>query len=359
MPDLLLLGDLLDGAGRAHLPAEDARVLAVADARDEDRRPEPLDARLEERRVERVVRAHLHALGAADAALEERALLDRARRADDLRRGSSRRASRRRAPRAGTSRPRPSRRARCAAAVSGTVIVLRRFGRNVNLMTSSGQAFSQFMHMWHSSCRHFTPPCGRVGALAVDEAQVAVGALRVVLRHPEEREAREDAEERAERAEDAAPEARDEAVREEDRDEQEDDEPGLVEVELLASARRSARGSPACGRRRPGRRASGRPAPRRGRGATRYCSARDDAEADRADRDADRIEEAADGAAGDAGDEERVEQVVLRALVGVRLVRLDARRRRARACSAGASRRSGGASRTGRSTRRRRARRPA
>ena len=51
-------------------------------------------------------------------------------------------------------------------------------------MTSSGQAFSQFMHMWHSSCRHFTPPCGRVGALAVDEAQVAVGALRVVLLIP-------------------------------------------------------------------------------------------------------------------------------------------------------------------------------
>ena len=85
MPELLLLGDLLDRAGRAHLAAEHARVLAVADARDEDRRPEPLDARLEERRVERVVRAHLHALGAADAALEERALLDRARRADDLR----------------------------------------------------------------------------------------------------------------------------------------------------------------------------------------------------------------------------------------------------------------------------------
>ena len=43
--------------------------------------------------------------------------------------------------------------------------------------------------MWHSSWRHFTPPCGLVGALAVDEAQVAVGALRVVLLHAEEREA--------------------------------------------------------------------------------------------------------------------------------------------------------------------------
>src|SRR4029079_7155866 len=51
----------------------------------------------------------------------------------------------------------------------------------------------------------------RVGALAVHEAQVAVGALRVILLHPEEREPGEDAEERAERAEHAAPEPRDEA----------------------------------------------------------------------------------------------------------------------------------------------------
>jgi hypothetical protein len=27
-------------------------------------------------------------------------------------------------------------------------------------MTSSGQADSQLKHMWHSSCRHLTPPCG-------------------------------------------------------------------------------------------------------------------------------------------------------------------------------------------------------
>jgi hypothetical protein len=72
-----------------------------------------------------------------------------------------------------------------------------------------------------------------VGALAVHEAQVAVGALRVVLLHAEEREPREHAEERAERTEHAAPEPRDEAVHEEDRDEEEDDEPRLVEVELV------------------------------------------------------------------------------------------------------------------------------
>ena len=73
----------------------------------------------------------------------------------------------------------------------------------------------------------------RIGGLAVDEAQVAVGALGVVLGHPEEGEPREDPEERAERTEHAAPEPRDEAIGEEHRDEQEDDEPGLVEVELL------------------------------------------------------------------------------------------------------------------------------
>src|SRR5690606_29268736 len=74
--ELLLLGDLLDGSRWTDLPAKDARVLAVADPRDEDRRPEALDTSLEHRGVQRVVRADLHALGAADAALQERALLD-------------------------------------------------------------------------------------------------------------------------------------------------------------------------------------------------------------------------------------------------------------------------------------------
>src|SRR5262249_42714788 len=45
--ELLLLRDLLDGPRGADLTAENARVLAVADARDQDRRPNPLDPRLE------------------------------------------------------------------------------------------------------------------------------------------------------------------------------------------------------------------------------------------------------------------------------------------------------------------------
>ena len=161
-----------------------------------------------------------------------------------------------------------------------------------------------------------------------------------------------------ERAEHAAPEARDEAVREEDRDEQEDDEPGLVKVELLAlpdglreQVLRVIGGALHRARVHVLR-------ARRGARCDRYCTAGDDPEADRSHRDADRVEEAADRAPGDAGDEERVEQVVLHALVGVRLVGLDARCRRAPACSAGATRRSGGACRTGRSIRRRRGRRP-
>jgi hypothetical protein len=81
--ELLHLGDLLDRAGGAHLAAEHARGLAVADAGDEDGRPQALDAALEEGRVEGVVGAHLHALRAADAALDEVALLDRAGRPDD------------------------------------------------------------------------------------------------------------------------------------------------------------------------------------------------------------------------------------------------------------------------------------
>ena len=43
---------------------------------------------------------------------------------------------------------------------SGFVIVLVRFGKKRNLITSSGHALSQFKHMWHSSWRCFTPPCG-------------------------------------------------------------------------------------------------------------------------------------------------------------------------------------------------------
>src|SRR4029079_18732274 len=72
-------------ARRADLAAEHARVLAVTDARDEDRRPDAFDARLEERRMERVVRTHLHALRTANASLEELSLFDSPRRTNHLR----------------------------------------------------------------------------------------------------------------------------------------------------------------------------------------------------------------------------------------------------------------------------------
>ena len=215
------------------------------------------------------------------------------------------------------------------------------------------------MHMWHSSWRHFTPPCGLVGALAVHEAQVAVGALRVILLHAEEREPGENAEERAERAENAAPEARDESVREEDRDEQKDDEPRLVKIELLRLPD---------GLREEVLRVIGRRLERarmnvlrraQSRARVRYCAA------GMTPRPIERtamqigIEEPADRAPGEPRDEERVEQVVLRALVGVRLVRLDAVPAAPVRATAGASRRSGGACRTGRSSRRTRDRRRA
>src|SRR6187549_3067758 len=79
-PHLLLFGDLLDGARWANLSAQHTRKLTIADARDQDRRPQTFDASLEEGRMERVVRAHLHALGATDAALEEGSLFDCTRR---------------------------------------------------------------------------------------------------------------------------------------------------------------------------------------------------------------------------------------------------------------------------------------
>jgi hypothetical protein len=67
----------------ADLAAEGAVQLAPAHLRDHDRRPEPLDSRLEEARLQDVGRADADALVALDAAAEEFVLLDRAGGADD------------------------------------------------------------------------------------------------------------------------------------------------------------------------------------------------------------------------------------------------------------------------------------
>ena len=83
--DLLLLLDAHGPyrPGRADLRAEIAVVLAVAEPRDEDRCPEPLEPRLGERRMKSVREAHLHAFAAPHAAAEEFLLGERARRPDE------------------------------------------------------------------------------------------------------------------------------------------------------------------------------------------------------------------------------------------------------------------------------------
>ncbi len=107
----------------------------------------------------------------------------------------------------------------------------------------------------------------RVSALTMHQAQVAIGAFRVVFLHSEERESREHAQKRAERAKNAAPESRDEAIEEEDSRRTRRGSTTFDGSTTGAPARRCARGSPACGRRRSGARATGRASPRRrGRG---------------------------------------------------------------------------------------------
>ena len=189
-------------------------------------------------------------------------------------------------------------------------------------MTSSGHAALAV----HAHVALVLPPLHAalraVGALAVHEAQVAVRALRVILLHPEEREARDDPEKRAERAERAAPEPRDEAVHEQRRNEEKRDEPRLVEIELARrphGAREEILGNVARGLQRShvgGR--DGGPAAN-----AEVLERWKHAEADGADRDADRIEEPPDGAARDRRGEEREHQIVLRELPTLRVIGFD------------------------------------
>src|SRR5262249_3731426 len=74
--------DLADGARGADLAAERAVQLAPAHLGDHDRRPEALQAGLEQRRLQDVSRADADALVALDAAAEELVLGDRARGPD-------------------------------------------------------------------------------------------------------------------------------------------------------------------------------------------------------------------------------------------------------------------------------------
>src|SRR5690606_24858090 len=79
-----LLVDLSNGSRGTDLTAEHAGVLAISHPRYQDGSPQALEPRLEVCRVQRVVRTDLHALGAADAALEELAFFHGAGRTDDL-----------------------------------------------------------------------------------------------------------------------------------------------------------------------------------------------------------------------------------------------------------------------------------
>src|SRR5581483_5224072 len=81
---LILPGERADGVRRADIAARGTFLRARPNTWNQDRRPQPLQARLEGRRLQRVGRADLHALGAARAGGQELALRQGSGRAHRL-----------------------------------------------------------------------------------------------------------------------------------------------------------------------------------------------------------------------------------------------------------------------------------
>ena len=79
----------------------------------------------------------------------------------------------------------------------------------------------------------FHAPLRAIGALAMDEAKIAIGTFGVVFLHAKQGEPGENTEKRAERAKNTTPKPRDHAVHKEHGDEQDADEPGMMKIKLL------------------------------------------------------------------------------------------------------------------------------
>src|ERR1035437_646387 len=78
-PAFFLRRELPDRPGWANLRAEHAARLAISDARCQYRRPDAFQSCLGQRRLQRIVRTHLHAFAAADAARKEIRLFESSR----------------------------------------------------------------------------------------------------------------------------------------------------------------------------------------------------------------------------------------------------------------------------------------
>lgn len=76
-PGFLLLVQSLDGSGGADLPAQSAAIFAIADARDEHRRPYPFTPRFKEDGLEAVGSTDFHAFPAFHAPFQEFPLFER------------------------------------------------------------------------------------------------------------------------------------------------------------------------------------------------------------------------------------------------------------------------------------------
>ncbi len=186
---LLLLGDLLDCAGRTHLTAQHARKLAVADARDQESGPQALDAGFEEGRMERGCSGTPSCTPRSGCSARGRPALRPHPGDESPSRCRPGPANCRCACRGCTPRPRPSRPPSVRRCKSGFVIVLVRLGKKRNLITSSGQAVSQFKQHVALVLPVLDPTLRAIGALAIDQAQIAVRTLGVILLHAEQGEA--------------------------------------------------------------------------------------------------------------------------------------------------------------------------
>ena len=236
--DLLALrsaGRRRDRPRGADLATGVAGVVAVAEARPQHRRPEPLEARLRQRGLEAGGRAGLHALAAAQAAREEAAFVLGARRSDQARPLDRSRARR---SRAGERRPpRPPPRGRPRGGRGRTPPTARVGPVPASCRSRVGQATRQSRHIVHSEvmtragAAPLAPPLRPPTSIASSSAgggAGAAGAAAVAHDRAQQLDLGDEAEQRPERAEIPAPEAVGDRIEQDHGEEQEEQRDPLL-----------------------------------------------------------------------------------------------------------------------------------
>ena len=212
MPGLFARGEAADGAGRTGLAAEDATRLAEADAGDDDRSPQLFETAFKEGGMEGVRSADADAFAAADAAGQEVGFVAGSARAEEVfvRAGAEERDEGGSGGEAGEGA--------AAAELGGVDECFGGAGRGAETegeagIGAIGDAVEAEVTLGATPLRAGD---GVVGALAMEEAAVAVAAAVGALVEAEEGPAGGGSEEGSEGAEDAAPESCDSEVEKED-----------------------------------------------------------------------------------------------------------------------------------------------